>query len=70
VAWEKGDKLPRVQWLCEFDVADRQEKKARAEKLPWPPWVQMGARIFYSREKTAEWFAAEAAKSLAGSQTP
>jgi hypothetical protein len=68
-AWDRDDRVARVNWLYEFDISDRQEKRARALKLPWPPWVQMGSRIFYSRQGTAEWFAAEAAKSLVGGDT-
>jgi hypothetical protein len=58
--------MPRAKWLCEFDVADRQEKRARALGLPWPPHVVLGCRVFYSRQRTQEWFAAQEASSLVG----
>jgi hypothetical protein len=66
VLWDKDDRLPRVKWLCEFGVKDRQEKRARALGLPWPPHVVLGCRVFYSRQRTQEWFAAQEASSLVG----
>jgi hypothetical protein len=70
VHYDKDDRLPRVEWMNEFGVKDRQEKRARALGLPWPPHVQLGCRIFYSRQRTAEWFAEQEAKSLLGGETP
>jgi hypothetical protein len=69
VHYDKDDRLPRVEWLREFGVKDRQEKRARALGLPWPPHVVLGARIFYSRQRTRKWFAEQEAKSLAGGET-
>ena len=37
--YDKDDRVPRVEWLREFGVNDRQEKRARALRLPWPPLV-------------------------------
>jgi hypothetical protein len=51
-------------------LTDRQEKRARALGLPWPPYVVLGCRVFYSRQRTKEWFAAQEAKSLVGGKTP
>ena len=68
--YDKDDQMPRVEWLREFGVNDRQEKRARALGLPWPPWVILGRRVFYSRQRTQEWFAEQEAKSLLGGETP
>jgi hypothetical protein len=70
VLYDKDDRVPRVEWLLEFGVNDRQEKRARALRLPWPPWVILGCRVFYSRQRTQEWFAEQEAKSLVGGETP
>jgi hypothetical protein len=61
--WDRNDKLSRLRWLGEFDVAERQEKRARALGLPWPPFVVMGSRVFYSRQRTEEWFAEQSEKN-------
>ena len=45
--YDKDDRVPRVEWLREFGVNDRQEKRARALGLPWPPHVTLGRRVFY-----------------------
>jgi hypothetical protein len=68
--WDKDDRVPRVQWLKDYNVLGSREKRARALGLPWPPFVRMGGRVFYSRQRTMEWFAAQEAKSLVGGQTP
>jgi hypothetical protein len=64
--YDKDDRLPRLQWIGEYGVTDRQEKRARALGLPWPPHVVLGCRVFYSRQRTQEWFAAQEASSLVG----
>ncbi len=66
--YDRNDKVSRAEWLVEFGVKDRQEKRARALQLPWPPHVQMGNRIFYSRQRTQEWFEAQEAKSASGGE--
>ena len=68
--YDKDDRMPRLQWLKEFGVTDRQEKRARALGLKWPPHVTLGSRVFYSRQRTLEWFTAQEAKSLVGGETP
>jgi hypothetical protein len=68
VLYDKDDRLPRVEWMHEFGVKDRQEKRARALGLPWPPYVVLGCRVFYSRQRTAEWFAEQEATSLVGGE--
>jgi hypothetical protein len=66
VLYDKDDRVPRVEWLREFGVNDRQEKRARALRLPWPPHVTLGRRVFYTRQRTLEWFTAQEAESLLG----
>ena len=68
--YDKTDRMPRVEWLREFGVRDRQEKRARALGLPWPPHVVMGKRVFYSRQRTLEWFALQEAGSMVRGETP
>jgi hypothetical protein len=70
VLYEKDDRVPRVEWLKDFGFKDRQEKRARALGLPWPPYVVLGCRIFYSRQRTQEWFAAQEANSGVGGEIP
>jgi hypothetical protein len=35
-----------------------------------PPHVVLGCRVFYSRQRTLEWFTVQEAKSLVGGETP
>jgi hypothetical protein len=70
VLYDKDDRVPRVEWLKEFGFKNRKEKRARALGLPWPPYVVLGCRVFYSRQRTQEWFAEQEAKSLVGGDTP
>ena len=37
--YDKDDRVPRAEWLKDFGVKDRQEKRARSLGLPWPPDV-------------------------------
>jgi hypothetical protein len=69
VLYDRDDRVPRVEWLREFGVNDRQEKRARALRLPWPPHVTLGRRVFYSRQRTLEWFTAQEAKGLVWGET-
>jgi hypothetical protein len=69
VLYDKDDRVPRVEWLKDFGFKDRQEKRARALGLPWPPYVVLGCRVFYSRQRTQEWFAEHEAKSRVGGET-
>lgn len=66
--WDKSDKIARLTFCREYDIDESTEKRARASGWPWPPFVVLGNRVFYSREKTAQWFAEESAKSVAGVQ--
>lgn len=68
--YDKDDRLSRLEWLNEFDVTDRKEKRARALGLPWPPHVVLGSRVFYSRQRTREWFAEQEAKRGLGGEIP
>jgi hypothetical protein len=69
VNYDKDNRLPRLEWMSEFGVKDRQEKRARALGLAWPPHVTLGHRVFYSRQRTQEWFAAQEAKSGVGGES-
>ncbi len=61
--YDRNDKVPRLDWLAEFGVNARLEKMARAVGRPWPPYVQIGSRIFYSRQRTLEWLAQQERRS-------
>jgi hypothetical protein len=67
--YDRNDRIPRLQWLSEFGLTDRQEKRARALNLPWPPQVVLGCRVFYSRQRTQEWFAEQEATCRVGGET-
>lgn len=67
--YDKDDRVPRVEWLRELGISDRTEKYARSFGLPWPPYVVLAKRVFYSRQRTREWFAEQEAKSLVGGDT-
>ena len=68
--YDRDDKMPRLTFLHEYNIDDSMEKRARSLGLPWPPWVVLGRRVFYSRQRTQEWFAEQEAKSLLGGDTP
>jgi hypothetical protein len=68
VLYDKDDRVPRVEWLRDFGFKDRQEKRARALGLPWPPHVMLGCRVFYSRQRTQDWFAEQETKSRVGGE--
>ena len=68
--YDRDDKMPRLTFLREYNIDDSMEKRARSLGLPWPPWVILGRRVFYSRQRTQEWFAEQEAKSLFGGETP
>jgi hypothetical protein len=65
VPWDASDKMARLMFCREYDIDESTEKRARTLGWPWPPFVVLGNRVFYSREMTAQWFAKEAEKSLA-----
>lgn len=56
VLYDKEDRMPRPVFLRDYDIEGSTEKRARALGLPWPPYVVMGGRIYYSRQRTSEWF--------------
>ena len=68
--YDRDDKMPRLTFLREYNIDDSMEKRARSLGLPWPPWVILGRRVFYSRQRTQEWFAEQEAKSLLGGDNP
>jgi hypothetical protein len=55
--YDRDDRMPRLTFLDIYDFDESTEKRARAEGWPWPPWVVIGRRVFYSRARCAEWFA-------------
>jgi hypothetical protein len=68
--YDRDDKMPRLTFLHEYDIDDSMEKRARSLGLPWPPWVILGRRVFYSRQRIQEWFTEQEAKSPLGGETP
>jgi hypothetical protein len=54
--YDREDRMSRPMFLTEYDIAPSTEKRARAEGLPWPPWVVLASRVFYSRQLVARWF--------------
>lgn len=68
--YDKDDRMPRLTFLREYNLDDSMEKRARALALPWPPWVILGRRVFYSRQRCQEWFEAQEALSRVGGETP
>ena len=68
--YDKDDRMPRPKFLSEFGIVDSQEKRARTLGLPWPPYVILGRRIYYSRRAVQRWFSEQEAQSAAGVQAP
>jgi hypothetical protein len=58
--YDREDRMSRPIFLREYDIEGSTEKRARAEGLPWPPHLVMGARIYYSRSLVARWFEQQA----------
>ena len=54
--YDREDRMSRPTFLWEYDIEASTEKRARAEGLPWPPYVVMGGRVYYSRLLVARWF--------------
>jgi hypothetical protein len=62
--YDREDRMSRPTFLGEYDIEASTEKRARAEGLPWPPYVVMGGRVYYSRRLVARWFEQQAAVHL------
>ena len=58
--YDREDRMSRPVFLREYDIEGSTEKRARAEGLPWPPYVVMGGRVYYSRLLVARWFEQQA----------
>ena len=58
--YDREDRMSRPIFLTEYDIEGSTEKRARAEGLPWPPYVVMGGRVYYSRRLVARWFEQQA----------
>jgi hypothetical protein len=62
--YDREDRMSRPTFLREYDIEASTEKRARAEGLPWPPYVVMGGRVYYSRRLVARWFEQQAGVHL------
>jgi hypothetical protein len=62
--YDREDRMSRPMFLREYDIEGSTEKRARAEGLPWPPYVVMGGRVYYSRRLVACWFEQQAGLDL------
>jgi hypothetical protein len=62
--YDREDRMSRPMFLREYDIDGSTEKRARAEGLPWPPYVVMGGRVYYSRRLVALWFEQQAGVHL------
>ncbi len=58
--YDREDRMSRPIFLTEYDIEGSTEKRAMAEGLPWPPYVVMGGRVYYSRRLVARWFEQQA----------
>jgi hypothetical protein len=58
--YDREDRMSRPTFLREYDIEGSTEKRARAEGLPWPPYVVLGGRVYYSRRLVARWFEQQA----------
>jgi hypothetical protein len=63
VQYDKDDRIERPEFLRQFGFQASTEKRARKLRLPWPPYVVMGRRIFYSRQAVQQWLAEQEAKA-------
>lgn len=55
--YDGQDRMSRRTFLKRYNVAARTEKRVRAQgRHPWPPWIILGGRVFYSEELTTRWF--------------
>lgn len=54
--YDGEDRMGRQAFLREYRIDGNTERRARAEKLPWPPWIRLAGRIYYSKSLTARWF--------------
>jgi hypothetical protein len=61
--YDKADKMARLTFCDERGIDPDTEARARQQHWDWPPFISLGNRIFYSRQRTAEWFAEQDAKS-------
>ncbi len=61
--YDKDDRIERQDFLQEFGFQASTENRARKQRLPWPPWVICGARIYYSRQSVQRWFDEQEAKA-------
>jgi hypothetical protein len=50
VQYDKDDRIERQDFLGEFGFQASTENRARKQGLPWPPYVVLGKRIYYSRQ--------------------
>jgi hypothetical protein len=63
--YDREDRMTRPMFLREYDIEASTEKRARVAGLPWPPYVVMGGRVYYSKRLVASWFEQQAGVHLA-----
>ena len=68
--YDRDDRMPRVEWLREYSVNDRRRSGRGRWDCRGRRMGDLGRRVFYSRQRTLEWFTAQEAKSLLGGETP
>lgn len=64
--YDRDDKMARLTFCAERGIDPDTETRAREQGWPWPPWISIGKRIFYSRARVAEWFEAQDRRSQGG----
>jgi hypothetical protein len=55
--YDKADKMTRLTFCEERGIDPDTEARAREQGWNWPPSIRLGRRVFYSRQRVAEWFA-------------
>jgi hypothetical protein len=63
VLYDKDDKMARLVFCRDYLINPETEKRARVLGWPWPPYIMLGKRVFYSRQRCREWFDQQDARS-------
>jgi hypothetical protein len=61
--YDKNDRIERQDFLEGFGFQASTESRARKQGLPWPPYVVLGKKIYYSRQSVQQWFEEQEAKT-------
>lgn len=67
--YDRNDRMTRLVFCREYGINQDTEKHARAQGWSWPPFVVLGRRVFYSRQRCAEWFSQQESQSQSQSQS-